>query len=74
MAYIKSKGWANSLSADAYTICPGTPDIFDVQGLKNYQEVVKVFFQYVSLLRQTPPQEWIFDEQKRMADVDFKFK
>ncbi|KAI0105424.1 peptidase M16 inactive domain-containing protein [Nemania sp. FL0031] len=80
MAYIKSKGWANSLSAGAYTVCPGTAGIFDCQvrltkeGLKNYKEVVKVFFQYVSLLRQTPPQEWIFNEQKEMADVEFKFK
>lgn len=31
MAYVKSKGWANSLSAGAYPICPGTPGIFDVQ-------------------------------------------
>lgn len=45
-----------------------------LQGLKNYQEVVKVFFQYISLLRETPPQEWIFEEQKGMSDVDFKFK
>ncbi|KAI3336404.1 peptidase M16 inactive domain-containing protein [Xylariaceae sp. AK1471] len=80
MAYIKSKGWANSLSAGAYNVCPGTPGIFDCQvrltkeGLKNYKEVVKVFFQYISLLRQTPPQEWIFEEQKEMADVEFKFK
>ncbi|KAJ8128750.1 hypothetical protein O1611_g4882 [Lasiodiplodia mahajangana] len=74
MAYIKSKGWANSLSAGAYTVCPGTAGIFDCQGLKHYKEVVKVFFQYVSLLRQTPPQEWIFNEQKEMADVEFKFK
>lgn len=26
------------------------------------------------MLRETPPQEWIFDEQKGMADVDFKFR
>lgn len=43
-------------------------------GLKNYKEVVKVFFQYIALLKDTPPQEWIFDEQKGLADVDFKFK
>jgi len=33
-----------------------------------------VFFQYVALLRETEPQQWIFEEQKGMADVDFKFK
>ncbi|KAI1148070.1 peptidase M16 inactive domain-containing protein [Nemania diffusa] len=80
MAYIKAKGWANSLSAGAYTVCPGTPGIFDCQvrltkeGLNNYKEVVKVFFQYVSLLRQMPPQEWIYNEQREMSDVEFKFK
>ncbi|KAH8673592.1 peptidase M16 inactive domain-containing protein [Xylariales sp. PMI_506] len=80
MSYIKSKGWANSLSAGAYPVCPGTGGIFDLQvrltkeGLVNYKEIVKVIFQYISLLQETPPQEWIFDEQKGMADVDFKFK
>ncbi|XWW97607.1 hypothetical protein V2A60_005592 [Cordyceps javanica] len=80
MSYIKSKGWANSLSAGGYSLCPGTPGIFEVQirlteeGLKNYPEIVKIFFQYVSLLRQSPPQEWIFQEQQGMADVDFKFR
>ncbi|KAL3417361.1 zinc protease [Phlyctema vagabunda] len=80
MSYIKSKGWANGLSAGAYPVCPGTKGIFTCQirltedGLLNYKEIVKVFFQYVSLLRESPPQEWIFQEQKGMADVDFKFK
>lgn len=30
MSYIKSKGWANSLSAGAYPICPGSPGLFDI--------------------------------------------
>ena len=42
--------------------------------MKNYKEIVKVFFQYVSLLREEPPKEWIFNEQKNMTDVDFKFR
>jgi insulysin len=80
MSYIKSKGWANGLSAGSYPVCPGTPGIFNCQvrltedGLKCYKEIVYVFFQYVSLLWETPPQQWIFEEQKGMADVDFKFK
>ncbi|CAK7218316.1 hypothetical protein SEUCBS140593_003506 [Sporothrix eucalyptigena] len=72
MSYIKTKGWANGLGAGMYAVCAGTPGVFE--GLKEYQEIIKVFFQYVSLLRESPPQEWIFDEMKEMADVDFKFK
>jgi len=44
------------------------------QGLRNYKEIVKIFFQYIALLRESPPQQWIFDEQKGISDVDFKFK
>ncbi|CAI6098997.1 unnamed protein product, partial [Clonostachys chloroleuca] len=80
MAYVKSKGWANSLSAGAYPVCPGTPGFFDIsirlteEGLKQYPEIVKIIFQYISMLRESSPKEWIFDEQKGMADVDFRFK
>lgn len=80
MAYIKSKGWANGLSAGTYPVCPGSPGTLSCSvrltedGLKHYKEVVKVFFQYISLLRENPPQQWIFEEQKGLADVEFKFK
>ncbi|PBP21540.1 peptidase M16 inactive domain-containing protein [Diplocarpon rosae] len=66
--------------AGVYPVCPGTPGILAIQvrlteeGLKNYKEIVKVIFQYVSLLKETPPHQWIFEEQKGLADVDFKFK
>ncbi|KAH8747289.1 Metalloenzyme, LuxS/M16 peptidase-like protein [Diaporthe sp. PMI_573] len=52
MSYIKSKGWANGLSAGAYPVCPGSPGIFDCQiqlteeGLENYKEILKAFFRY----------------------------
>ncbi|KAL5611251.1 hypothetical protein FOBRF1_007368 [Fusarium oxysporum] len=63
MSYIRSKGWANGLNAGAYPMCPGTPGIFDMQvrltedGLKNYPEIVKIFFPYIALLRENPPQD-----------------
>ncbi|KAG6008577.1 hypothetical protein E4U21_004217 [Claviceps maximensis] len=80
MSYIKTKGWANGLSAGATIICSGTPNIFEIQirlteeGLKHYSQIVQIIFQYVAMLRESPPQEWIFEEQKGMADVDFKFR
>ena len=79
LAYIKGKGWANGLSAGAGPICPETA-FFSItirltqEGLKRYQEVVQVVFQYISLLKETPPQKWIMDEIKGMSEVDFKFK
>ncbi|KAL1844376.1 hypothetical protein VTJ49DRAFT_55 [Mycothermus thermophilus] len=80
MSYIKSKGWANGLYAGAWPVSPGTPEMFECQitlteeGLKNYKEVVKVVFEYIALLRETEPQEWIFEEQKGLSEVNFRFK
>ena len=79
LSYIKGKGWANGLSAGAGPICPDTA-FFSItirlteEGLKRYQEVIGVVFQYISLLKETPPQKWIMDEIKRMSEVDFKFR
>lgn len=79
LAYIKAKGWANGLSAGAMPICPGSA-FFTVSikltedGLKEYQEVVKVVFEYISLIKESPPQQWIVDEVKGMAEVDFRFQ
>ncbi len=79
LAYIKAKGWANGLSAGAMPVCPGSA-FFTVsiklteEGLEKYQEVVKVLFQYTSLLKVTPPQRWIVDEVKGMSEVDFRFQ
>lgn len=45
MSYLKSKGWANGLSAGAYPICPGTPSIFDVQ-VRLTEEVRRITFTF----------------------------
>ena len=79
LSYIKEKGWAQGLSAGALPVCPGSA-FFEIsirltpEGLKNYQEVVKTVFQYISMMREHPPLEWMFEEQKNMADVEFTFK
>ena len=79
LAYIKEKGWAQSLSAGLSPICPGSA-FFEISvrltpdGLKHYQEVVKTVFQYISMMRENPPLEWMFQEQKNMGDVEFKYQ
>lgn len=79
LASIKAKGWASGLSAGSRTVCKGS-GVFDVaisltqEGLKNYQEIVKIIFQYISILHETPPQEWIFNESRDLAEVDFRFQ
>ncbi|KKK23045.1 hypothetical protein ARAM_006420 [Aspergillus rambellii] len=79
LAYIKAKGWANGLSAGVMPICPGSA-FFTVsvrltqEGLKKYQEVVKVVFQYIAMIKEREPEEWIYEEMKNLAEVEFRFK
>lgn len=79
LAYIKSKGWANGLGCGPMTVCPGSA-FFSLSikltedGLKNYKEIVVALFQYIAMLREQPPQKWIFEEVKEMSEVEFKFK
>ncbi|KAL9599893.1 MAG: hypothetical protein Q9219_003526 [cf. Caloplaca sp. 3 TL-2023] len=79
LAYIKAKGWANGLSAGVAPVCPGSA-FFTISvkltedGLKQYKEVVKAVFQYISLLKESGPQQWIVDEVRGMTEVDFRFR
>lgn len=79
LAYLKAKGWVNELSAGAASLCPGAGQFscsltLTEDGLTHYREIVKAFFQYVALLKDTPPQEWVVDEMAKLAEVDFKFR
>ncbi|KAI4239741.1 MAG: hypothetical protein L6R40_005486 [Gallowayella cf. fulva] len=79
LAHIKGKGWANSLSAGMAPVCPGSA-FFTISiqltedGLTHYREVVEIVFQYISLIKECSPQQWIVDEIKGMTEVDFKFR
>lgn len=79
LTYLNAKGWVSALSAGANPVCPGT-SFFSVSlrlttdGLKNYQPVIKAIFQYIAMLKEQPPQEWIVEEQKKLAEIDFKFQ
>ncbi|KAJ1297238.1 hypothetical protein BS78_01G362300 [Paspalum vaginatum] len=80
--FLKAKGWASSLSAGvgssgsqrssyAY-IFEMTIHLTD-SGLKNVFEVVGAIYQYIKLLKQSEPQEWIFKELQDIGYMEFRF-
>ncbi|KAJ5223283.1 Peptidase M16 core [Penicillium chermesinum] len=78
LSYLKAKGWANGLSAGAMPICPGSA-FFTIsvrltpEGLKQYREVAKVIFEYIAMIKEREPEQWIFDEMRNLSEVDFRF-
>ncbi|EME43644.1 hypothetical protein DOTSEDRAFT_72866 [Dothistroma septosporum NZE10] len=78
LALLKEKGWANDLSAGAQPLCPGTAFFtimlrLTTDGQKNYQEVIKTVFQYIAMIKESPPLEWIHRESAQLAEVQFRF-
>ncbi|SCV05946.1 LANO_0H18668g1_1 [Lachancea nothofagi CBS 11611] len=79
LAFLKMKGWANELSAGAHTVSTGNA-LFSVDvdltdnGIENYEQVVLSVFQYIELLKQELPQDWIYTELRDTAEANFKFK
>uniref|UniRef100_A0A0E0KDF5 Peptidase M16 N-terminal domain-containing protein n=1 Tax=Oryza punctata TaxID=4537 RepID=A0A0E0KDF5_ORYPU len=82
LCFLKAKGWASSLSAGVGT--GGTQRssyayIFEMSirltdsGLKNLYEVISAVYQYIKLLKQSEPQEWIFKELQDIGYMEFRF-
>jgi len=44
------------------------------KGVSDYQRVLQLFFAYTDMLREEGAQEWLYDEQARLADLSFRFK
>ncbi|TEY42656.1 hypothetical protein BOTCAL_0387g00100 [Botryotinia calthae] len=78
-AYLKELGLVDYLSAEASAQCPGTT-LFYIEtrltekGMQQYREVIKIIFQYIAMLKESPPLAWISDEMSRLAEVEFKFR
>eukprot|EP01124_Arcella_intermedia_P015225 TRINITY_DN21730_c0_g1_i1.p1 TRINITY_DN21730_c0_g1~~TRINITY_DN21730_c0_g1_i1.p1 ORF type:complete len:1006 (+),score=214.72 TRINITY_DN21730_c0_g1_i1:287-3019(+) len=77
-ALLKEKGWATSLSAG----CTAKNDHFELfkidielteEGFKQREEVISIVYEYVHLLRESEPEEWIFEETKKLNEIKFRF-
>lgn len=79
LAYLKQLGFAESLSAEASSQCPGTV-LYCVdfrlteRGMEHYREVLKILFQYIAMLKDNPPLDRILVEMRHLAEVGFKFR
>lgn len=77
-ALLKEKGWANELTAGVSTNYSDfaafavTIELTE-QGLAQVNDVMLAVFQYIQMLKDAAPQEWIHDEIKDVAAAGFRF-
>ncbi|GGO82751.1 peptidase M16 [Marinobacterium nitratireducens] len=78
LSALKSRGWANGLSASSGMDLPDSSSLIvsmdlTEAGMTHYQEVVALFFSYIRLLRQDGIDAGLYDEERRLAETRFRF-
>ncbi|KAJ7964315.1 Insulin-degrading enzyme [Quillaja saponaria] len=81
-SFLKGRGWATSLSAgvaDEGMHRSSIAYIFGMSihltdtGVEKIFEIISFVYQYLKLLRQVSPQEWIFKELQDIGNMEFRF-
>ncbi|KAL7034103.1 hypothetical protein ACKWTF_007861 [Chironomus riparius] len=79
LSELKSRGWCNNLVGGASSSAKGF-GFFEISvdltesGFENIDDIIKLIFQYLNLLREKGPQKWIFDEYCKLNEMQFRFK
>jgi insulysin len=79
LSLLKSKGWVETLSAGlavdtlnnaAFSLSMGLTR----EGLQHVNDIPAYVFRYVELIRGQGIAKWIFEEQRKIADISFRFQ
>ncbi|KAF5280052.1 hypothetical protein FQA39_LY18167 [Lamprigera yunnana] len=79
LSILKSRGWSNHLVAGGRPAPRGmgffaiSVDLTE-EGMFHVNNIVKLIFQYLNMLKSHGPLEWIQEEQKQISSMIFRFK
>ncbi|CRK98493.1 CLUMA_CG011850, isoform A, partial [Clunio marinus] len=79
LSELKSRGWCNNLVGGASSSAKGF-GFFEImvdlteEGINYVDEILKLIFQYLNMLKREGPQKWIFDEYVKLHEMQFRFK
>ncbi|CAH8476291.1 unnamed protein product [Schistosoma turkestanicum] len=79
LSLFKNSGWAYQLTCGVNR--PGVGicylNVFidlTFEGLEKVNEIITYIYQYINMLRSGEPQKWIFNEQQKLRELNFRFK
>ncbi|XP_053623263.1 insulin-degrading enzyme [Plodia interpunctella] len=79
LSELKARGWCNSLVGGTRIGARGF-GFFGVQvdltedGVEHIDDIITLVFQYIAMLRKEGPQRWVWEEQKDLMAMEFRFK
>ena len=77
--YLNNLGWIESLGASVGDLDHNSSALsisidLTAAGRAHIREISAYVFQYIDLIKKTPPQYWLFKEQRQVANSAFAFK
>ena len=79
LAELKHRGWSNMMNCDHIHYANGF-GFFEIKvdmtddGYENMDKIVKLIFQYLSMIKEIGMKEWIFEEYRNLKEIDFRFE
>jgi len=79
LSLLKNRGWATSLAASPGHDLPHEASFMTMMeltpsGYTNRQEVVKLFFDYIQLMREKGIQASLYNEMRQLSQIAFEFR
>jgi secreted Zn-dependent insulinase-like peptidase len=79
LSILRNRGWANGLSAGGGFNYPDSATFtvaisLTEEGVNQVDYITALLFQFIDLVREQGIEQWMFDEQKTMADLSFRFQ
>lgn len=77
--YLNELGLISTLTCGSHKVCTGSA-LFEVgceltpRGLKHYKDIIVYIFEYLKLLKDTPPQQWLVEEIRQANEINFKYR
>ncbi|KOX69206.1 Insulin-degrading enzyme [Melipona quadrifasciata] len=79
LSLLKAKGWCNSLGsgkrlgARGFSFFAVFVDLTE-EGIQHVDDIVLLTFQYINMLKKHGSVEWIYNEYRDIANINFRFK
>lgn len=79
LSLLKIKGWATDLGAGTETETQGFSFLqlsveLSPSGAEYIEEIIKLVFQYLQMLRTVGLQSWVYEENQKLEEMAFRFK
>jgi len=79
LSLLRERGWADGLSAgtgyeDQNEATFSVSMKLTPQGMQHIDAITALVFQYLSLIDREGVKKWIFDENRKLAEIDFRFR